>query len=39
MARDIADQTASTFKCGKDTAVYHGKRGDKTSDFTASFTE
>ena len=39
LAREIADQLAPGFSCGKDKAVYHGKRGDKSSDFTAYFGE
>lgn len=34
-ARQVADDIAVNFQCRKDTAVYHGIRGDKTSDFYA----
>jgi hypothetical protein len=39
MARDIADKLAPGFICGKDKAVYHGKREDKAADFNAYFHE
>ncbi len=37
MAREIADALAPKFSCGRDEAVYHGKRGGKSSNFTANF--
>jgi hypothetical protein len=32
LARKIADTIAPSFRCGKDTAVYHGTRGPKAGD-------
>lgn len=37
LARRIADDLAPGFACGRDKAVYHGKRGDKAADFNAYF--
>lgn len=39
IARQVADDIAQGFRCKKDQAVYHGKRGDKASDLSASFGE
>ena len=32
LAREIADTIAASFRCGKDTADYHGTRGPKAGD-------
>jgi hypothetical protein len=32
IARDVADTIAASFKCGKDTAEYHGTRGPRAGD-------
>ncbi|MDB5522674.1 MAG: hypothetical protein JWM58_437 [Rhizobium sp.] len=37
LARKIADELARGFQCGRDKAVYHGKRGDKSADLQTNF--
>lgn len=37
LARNVADEMAPGFKCGRDKAIYHGKRGDKAPTFNAQF--
>jgi hypothetical protein len=37
VARKVADEIAPTFRCERDAATYHGKRGDKAPDLSASF--
>lgn len=32
LAREVADTIAASFRCGKDTPQYHGKRGPKAGD-------
>lgn len=32
LARDVADTIAASFRCGKDTAEYHGTRGARAGD-------
>lgn len=37
LARKVADEVAPSFVCEKDTAVYHGTRGERATDFQAYF--
>lgn len=37
LARQVADDLAAGFRCGKDTAVYHGGRGEKSADLSVYF--
>jgi hypothetical protein len=39
IARRVADEIAPGFLCKQDQAVYHGRRGDKSSDLSTSFGE
>jgi len=39
LARKVADEVAPGFKCGKDKAKYHGKRGEKAADLQTYFGE
>ncbi len=37
LARQVADEIAPGFKCAVDEALFHGKRGDRTSDPMRNF--
>jgi hypothetical protein len=37
LARQVADTVVDGFECGKDAAVYHGARGDRSADLSATF--
>lgn len=39
LARQVADEVASSFACGVDRPVYHGKRGEKAGEPSYSFPE
>ena len=39
LARKVADEVSKTFACRKDTAIYHGKRGEKAGGFYAYWGE
>jgi hypothetical protein len=39
LARQVADTVVAGFACGRDAAVYHGARGDKSADLSATFGE
>lgn len=39
LARQVADTMAIDFRCGSDTAAFHGERGERTSEPSSNFPE